>query len=63
MTTNETALFIQDKALSLRYEAQKFRQTTPGSGGWLERAADWALRNGFQELAASLCRQIGQMEA
>ena len=63
MTINETALFIQDKALSLRYEAQKFRQTTPVAVAWLERAAAWALRHGFQELAGNLCRQIGQMEA
>lgn len=61
MTTSETAQFIQDKALSLRYEARQFPQTTPVAVAWLERAADWALRHGFLELADSLCRQAREM--
>ncbi len=62
MTTSETALLIQDKALSLRYETKKFRHTAPVIHAWLERAADWALRHGFQELAHSLCRQAKETE-
>ncbi len=61
MTASETAQFIQDKALSLRYEARQFPQTASVIRAWLERAADWALRHGFQELADSLCRQAREM--
>ncbi len=49
--------FLADRALSLRYEARQFPQTAPVARAWLERAADWALRHGFQELADSLCSQ------
>ena len=62
MTTSETALLIQDKALSQRYEIRKFRHTAPVTRAWLERAAGWALNNGFQELAARLCHQAREME-
>lgn len=54
--------FLAARALSLRYEARQFPQTAPGARAWLERAADWAFRQGFHDLAAGLCRQIGEME-
>ncbi len=63
MTTHEASLFIQDRALSLRYEARQFQQISPVARAWLERAADWALRHGFQELAHSLCCQARETEA
>lgn len=55
--------FLADRALSLRYEARRFPQTASVSAAWIRRAADWALRHGFQELAHSLCCQARETEA
>ena len=49
--------FLADRALTLRYEARRFPQTAAVSAAWMRRAETWALNNGFQELADSLCRQ------
>ena len=54
--------FLADRALTLSYEARKNQQTAPVARAWLERAADWALRNGFQNLADKLCKQAREMQ-
>lgn len=53
--------FLAARALSLCYEARQFPQTAPVARAWLERAADWAFRHGFHDLASGLCRQLGEM--
>ena len=61
LLASEAHFFIQDRALSLRHEARQFVQTAPVARAWLERASDWALRHGYQELAYSLRRQAREM--
>lgn len=54
--------FLAARALSLRYEARQFPQTAPVARAWLERAADWAFRHGFHDLATGLLEQIKEVE-
>lgn len=54
MTTCETAQFIQDRALSLRYEGIHFHTTKSTALAWLENAFTWARRHGHTQLAATL---------
>ena len=57
MTTSETAQFIKDRALSLRYEASRFPTAANMAAAWLRRAATWAQGNGHRKLALDLSRQ------
>lgn len=63
MTISETAQFIQDRALSLRYEGAHFRTTAPATMAWLARAAIWAWHHGHDQLAAHLCVRIAQVQS
>ena len=53
--------FLEERALSLRYEARRFPQTAPVSRAWLRLAEAWARRHRKQrlrELLAGYLRDI-----
>lgn len=54
--------FLEERALSLRYEARRFPQTATVSRAWLRLAEAWARRHRKQrlrELLAGYLRDIG----
>lgn len=61
MTINETAQFIHDRALSLRYEGTHFRATAEVTLTWLLHASAWAKRNSHMRLAAHLSDQMREI--
>ena len=61
MTSSETAQFIKDRALTLRYEGSHFRTTTEVALAWLRNASAWAQTHGHRHLSINLSHQMREM--
>lgn len=59
---NATAYFIQDRALSLTYEAIRYPATADTVLAWLGRARAWAERHGMKPLAETLLAAAKRIE-
>lgn len=62
MTKSEQAQLIEDRALSLNYEARQFPRTAKMSSQWLIRAAEWARLHGYSDLCVSLILQSAKLD-
>ena len=57
------ACFINDRALSLAYEAVRFPATGDSALAWLRRAMAWATVNGNSQLFSTLRRHYAYVRA
>lgn len=62
MTSNDTAQFISDRALTLDYEARQHPRTAKMAAQWLIRAAEWARTHGHRDLCVTLVCQSARLQ-